>query len=149
MQSRVSMVALAADHAGFAFKETVKGQLTAEGIKVIDLGTHDEGRVDYPDFGARLAEAIRAGQAPVGIGICGSGIGISMALNRYKGIRAALCHDVTTAKLARLHNDANVLCLGARITGAATASDIVDAFLSTEFEGGRHQSRVEKLETIG
>lgn len=148
MQPLVSIVALAADHAGFALKEALKTHLAEEGVKVLDLGTHDEARVDYPDFAARLAEAVRAGQAPMGIAICGTGIGISIALNRHKGIRGALCHDVTTARLARLHNDANVLCLGARTTGQGTAADIVDAFLSAAFEGGRHAERVTKLETF-
>jgi ribose 5-phosphate isomerase B len=149
MPSTVSVIAVASDHAGFELKEAMKAHLAEEGIKVVDLGAYDQARVDYPDFGARLAEAVRAGQAPLGLAICGTGIGISIALNRHKGIRAALCHDVTSARLARGHNDANVLCLGARTTGAATAADIIDAFLEGAFEGGRHAARVEKLETLG
>jgi ribose 5-phosphate isomerase B len=101
--------------------------------------------VDYPDYGYKLAEAVTAGEADAGIAICGSGIGISIALNRYAGIRAALCHDVTSAQLSRQHNDANVLALGARLIGADVATACVDAFLATPFEGGRHAGRVEKL----
>jgi ribose 5-phosphate isomerase B len=119
------------------------------GHEVIDLGPDTDARVDYPDFGYKLAEAIRAGQAPLGIALCGSGIGISVAVNRYKDMRCALAHDVTTARLARSHNDANVLALGARLIGPDLAVECVNVFLSTPFEGGRHAGRVEKLGKCG
>lgn len=119
--------------------------LTAEGFEVIDLGTHSEDRVDYPDFGYKLADCLAAGEAQRGIAICGTGIGISIALNRRTHIRAALCHDVTTARLAREHNDANVLAMGGRVTGTEVALDCVKAFLSTPFGGDRHAARVAKL----
>lgn len=143
------LIAIASDHAGFQLKSQVAAHLKKLGLEVVDLGPVNEDRVDYPDFGFKLAEAIRDGQAPRGIAVCGSGIGISIALNRYKEVRAALCHDVTSAKLARLHNDANVLALGARLIGAEVALECVDAFLKTEFEGGRHAGRVEKLGKCG
>jgi ribose 5-phosphate isomerase B len=142
-------IALASDHAGFALKASLIAHLQAAGHDVLDLGPATADRVDYPDYGYKLAEAIVAGQADLGIGICGSGIGISIALNRYSGIRAALCHDVTSARLSRQHNDANVLVLGERLIGPAVAPECVDAFLTTAFEGGRHAGRVEKLGAKG
>lgn len=141
----VKKIAFSSDHAGYALKARLIEHVTAQGHQVIDLGPHSEDRVDYPDFGYKLAEAVTAGEADAGIAICGSGIGISIALNRYAGIRAALCHDVTSAQLSRQHNDANVLALGARLIGADVATACVDAFLATGFEGGRHAGRVEKL----
>lgn len=140
-------IALAADHAGFQLKSRLAAVLQAGGHEVLDLGTHSEDRVDYPDYGAALALAIADGQAEMGIGICGSGIGISIALNRHPAVRAALCHDVTSARLARSHNDANVLVLGSRLTGPEVAEDCLQVFLATPFEGGRHAGRVEKLGT--
>ncbi len=142
-------VAISSDHAGFQLKAAVVEHLKKAGHEVIDLGPFSEDRVDYPDFGFKLAEAIAAGQAPIGIAICGSGIGISIAVNRYKGMRCALAHDVTSARLSRLHNDANVIALGARLLGVETALDCVNVFLSTDFEGGRHAGRVEKLGKCG
>lgn len=142
-------IAISSDHAGFQLKAVVVEHLKKSGHEVIDLGPANEDRVDYPDFGFKLAEAIAAGQAPVGIAICGSGIGISIAVNRYKGMRCALAHDVTSARLARLHNDANVIALGARLLGVETALDCLNVFLSTDFEGGRHAGRVEKLGKCG
>lgn len=142
-------IAIASDHAGFQLKTRVIEFLQKAGLEVLDLGPENADRVDYPDFGYKLAEAIRDGKAPRGIAICGSGIGISIAVNRYKGLRAALAHDVTSAKLSRLHNDANVLALGARLIGEETALECVDVFLKTEFEGGRHEGRVEKLGKCG
>ena len=142
-------IAVAADHAGFQMKVLVAEHLKKQGYEVIDLGPPNEERVDYPDYGYKLAEAIRDGKAPRGIGICGSGIGIAIAMNRYKDVRAALAHDVTTARLARTHNDANVLALGARLLGNDLALECVNAFLSAEFEGGRHAGRVEKLGKCG
>lgn len=147
--SESKKIAIASDHAGFQLKTRVIEFLQKAGHDVLDLGPENADRVDYPDFGYKLAEAIRDGKAPRGIAICGSGIGISIAVNRYKGLRAALAHDVTSAKLSRLHNDANVLALGARLIGEETALECVDVFLKTEFEGGRHEGRVEKLGKCG
>ncbi|MBC9880610.1 ribose 5-phosphate isomerase B [Bradyrhizobium sp. INPA01-394B] len=136
-------VAIACDHGGFALKEALKAALPE--VSWLDLGTDGTGSVDYPDFANKLADAIKAGKAGRGILVCGSGIGISIAANRHPHIRCALVHDVTTARLCRQHNDANVLALGGRTTGEAVAKDCVDAFLNTAFEGGRHQKRIDKL----
>ncbi|MEZ0260484.1 MAG: ribose 5-phosphate isomerase B [Alphaproteobacteria bacterium] len=142
-------IVVASDHAGFQLKSAVVEHLKKAGHEVIDLGPFDEERVDYPDFGFKLSEAIRGGQAPIGIAICGSGIGISIAVNRYKDMRCALVNDVTSARLARTHNDANVLALGARLIGPDIALECINTFLATEFEGGRHAGRVEKLGKCG
>lgn len=139
------IIALAADHAGFGLKNSVATFLKSAGYEILDLGTYSDERVDYPDYGYSLAEAIATGKVKRGIAICGSGIGISIALNRNPAVRAALCHDVTSAELARAHNDANVLALGARLTGPEVAIECVETFLKTEFEGGRHAERVKKL----
>lgn len=138
-------IAIASDHAGFALKQYLVEYLTGRALKIEDLGPDDEASVDYPDFAKRVADAIEARRAEFGILICGTGIGISIAANRFRHIRAALCHDVTTARLCRAHNDANVLVLGGRLMGTMLAQDCVDAFLAGEFEGGRHARRVEKL----
>lgn len=138
-------VLLASDHAGFDLKRKVIAHLAARGVQVQDLGTHGEESVDYPDFALRLVEAMAGGEGDRGILVCGTGIGIAMAANRHPAIRAAVCHDVTSARLTRQHNDANVLALGARLIGDAAAMDCVDVFLSTDFEGGRHARRVEKM----
>lgn len=138
-------VALASDHGGFELKEQLKKELAAKGYKLLDLGTNSAESVDYPDFGKALAEAIATGKAQKGVGICGSGIGISIALNRRPGVRAAMCRDGLDARLSRQHNDANVLVLGGRTTGIEVAKDCLNAFLTTQFEGGRHTRRVEKL----
>ncbi len=138
-------IALASDHAGYALKTLLAEYVSSQGHAVLDLGTDSEDSVDYPDFGHALAKAIISGQAEKGIVICGSGIGISIAANRHHGVRAALCHNADTAALARQHNNANVLALGARVIDETDAKACVDAFLSTEFEGGRHEKRVEKL----
>lgn len=138
-------VAVASDHAGFALKEVLKQELADGGYTVLDLGTNNEESVDYPDFGAALAEAVADGRAGRGVAVCGSGIGISIAVNRHPGVRGALCHDSLGARMSRLHNDANVLVLGGRTTGVDVAKDCLQVFLSTEFEGGRHARRVEKL----
>lgn len=141
-------LAFAADHAGFELKGLLIAYARERGFDVLDLGTDSGARVDYPDFGAALAHAVLADKADFGIGICGSGIGISIALNRFGGIRAALCHSEEMARLARRHNDANVLCLGGRIINFEQAAACLDAFLDTAFEGGRHGDRVAKLETL-
>ena len=135
-------VALAADHAGYELKQQLAEELALLGYSALDLGTNGPESVDYPDYGKSLADALASGQAPRGVIVCGTGIGISISANRNPAVRAALCHDSTTA---RQHNDANVLAIGARITGLETAKDILRAFLETPFEGGRHARRVEKL----
>lgn len=139
------IVALASDHAGYPLKETLKTDVEALGYDVLDLGTGSEESVDYPDFGDAAARAILNGNAQRGIIVCGSGIGISIAANRHKGIRAALCHNALSATLSRQHNDANVLALGARLISEDDAKECVRQFLQTEFDGGRHTKRIEKL----
>lgn len=139
-------IALASDHAGFELKSLLVGELEAAGHQVLDLGTYGTDSVDYPDFGVALAQVMELGKADKGVLVCGSGIGISIAANRNPAVRAALCHDETTARLAREHNDANVLALGARTTGVEVAKECLKIFLATEFEGGeRHSRRVAKL----
>ena len=146
MPHQTETIAIAADHAGVDLKILLVKELTALGYSPLDLGTHSTESVDYPDFGHAVAKEIESGTAQRGIVICGSGIGISIAANRHKDIRAALCHSGLEARLARKHNDANVLALGARIIGLESAKDALRAFLSTDFEGGRHKRRVEKIE---
>lgn len=138
-------IVVGSDHAGFTLKETLKAALEGKGFEVLDVGTDSPESVDYPDFGHKLAAAIEGGAAARGVLVCGSGIGISMAANRHKGIRAANCTTPEMAKLARQHNDANVLALGERLVGEKVALECLDAFLDTAFEGGRHQARVEKI----
>lgn len=140
-------ISLSSDHAGVDLKDALVAWLKEEGHAVADLGTHGHESVDYPDFGARLARTIEAGDAERGIAVCGSGIGISIAVNRFAGCRCALVNEPLSAALARRHNDANVLALGGRLTGVDLAKACVNAFLSTEFEGGRHQRRVDQLTT--
>lgn len=138
-------IAIAGDHAGVAMKGVVKKELEDLGYDVLDLGTNGPESVDYPDFANALVGVLHDGKAERGVLVCGTGIGVSIAANRHREIRAALCHDAVTARLARQHNDANVLVLGARITGEEVAKDCVRVFMSTEFEGGRHARRVAKL----
>ena len=138
----------ASDHAGISLRRTLLSYVKGAGHEVIDLGTEEVGSVDYPDFGVKLAMALKQDNAGRGIAICGSGIGISIALNRFSWVRAALVSYPEAAELARQHNDANVLVLGERIIAAETAKASVQRFLSTEFEGGRHQRRVDKLSKI-
>ncbi len=139
-------IALGADHGGFQLKEKVKECLIENGYEILDLGSYSEESVDYPEYGRAVGEAVLDKSADFGIIICGTGIGISISANRLKGVRAALCTDSTMARLTREHNDANVLALGARITGDVLALDIVNTFLTTEFEGGRHARRIGKIE---
>lgn len=141
-------IAIASDHAGFELKSSIVKELKSE-FEFIDLGCNSsEISVDYPDFANKVAEKIIDKKADFGILVCGSGVGISIAANRHKQIRAALCHNQKIAKLSRMHNDANVLCLGARIIKEKSAIGIVKAFLTTKFEGGRHIKRVEKLGNV-
>ncbi len=139
------MVAVAADHGGYELKTVLLPELRALGFDVLDLGTNSLESVDYPDFAEKVAQAVETGKARFGLLICGTGIGMSIAANRHRKVRAALCYDVTTARLARQHNDANVMTLGGRMIGAETAKDCLKTFLSTPFEGGRHARRVAKL----
>src|ERR1700760_2276789 len=139
-------VAIAADHGGYELKAALLPELKALGFEVMDLGTHAADSVDYPNFANAVAEAIGSGRAQHGVVICGTGIGMSIAANRHRHIRCALAHDVTTAQLARQHNDANVLALGARVLGIETAKACLRTFFTTEFEGGgRHTRRVAQL----
>lgn len=140
-----SKLALACDHAGFTLKQAIHRQLASAGMEIVDCGTNGTESVDYPDYGHAAARAVLEGLADGGIIVCGSGIGISIAANRHNGIRAALCCTPEMAVLARQHNDANILALGARIIDEATAFECVDAFLTTAFEGGRHARRIAKL----
>jgi ribose 5-phosphate isomerase B len=138
-------IALASDHAGFTLKEAVKALMKTQGHETVDFGTNGELSVDYPDFGFPAAEAVAKGQCNLGIFVCGSGIGMSMLANKVTGVRAALCTSVTMAEMSRSHNNANVLILGQRITDRTTALEIVKVWLSTPFEGGRHQRRIDKI----
>ena len=141
----ISQVYIASDHAGYEAKMQVKSILDNMGVLVIDLGTDNaKNSVDYPDFAALVANSIKSNDE-FGVLICGSGIGISIAANRFSHIRCALGHNATIARLSREHNDANVLCFGARVVGAEIIKDMVEVFFTTEFSGGRHQKRVEKL----
>jgi len=138
-------IAIASDHAGYDLKSSLREALLDKGYDVLDLGTNSTDSVDYPDFGYALAQALADNRAQRGVLVCGSGIGISIAANRHANVRAALIHDALGAKMCRLHNDANVICFGGRMIGADTASDCLQVFLETEFEGGRHAGRVNKL----
>jgi ribose 5-phosphate isomerase B len=140
--------AIGSDHAGFSFKETIKKYLEDAGYAVDDQGTRSDDSVDYPDFGKAVGERVASKKADLGIAVCGSGIGISIAANKVPGIRAALAHNVVTAQLAREHNDANVLALGARIVTPAAALEMVQTFLDTTFAGGRRQRRLDKITAI-
>jgi len=137
---------IATDHAGYAVKAYVKDLLTDMGHEVIDLGPDNADRVDYPDFGVKCAKAVIDDPGSFGIVVCGTGIGISIAANKVPGIRAALCHDAYTAQMARAHNDANILAFGERVVGKGVIESILKAFCETEFEGGRHATRVGKIE---
>ncbi|MBK18327.1 MAG: ribose 5-phosphate isomerase B [Rhodospirillaceae bacterium] len=138
-------IAVGADHGGYEMKEELAKQLDGMGFKVLNLGTDSSDSVDYPDFALLVVKAIEDGNADQGVLVCGSGIGMSIAANRHKGIRAALCNDAISAELARQHNDANILVLGERLTEIVKAKQCVERFFSTDFEGGRHERRVKKL----
>lgn len=142
-------ISIGSDHAGFAYKEALKAMLQTDGHDVIDVGTHSDERADYPDYGVAAARLVADGTARFGVLVCGSGIGISIAANKVTGIRAANCVTVEMAALARQHNDANMVAVGQRLVSEDLAKDIVRTFLSTDFEGGRHTQRVEKIHTLG
>lgn len=149
MDQSVKTVYLSSDHAGVELRLAIGDHLMACGYQVKDLGPAVGDSVDYPDYGAKLAHAMREDPQARGVAVCGSGIGISIAANRFSWVRAALVGDATAARLCRQHNDANVIALGQRLTGVAVALDCVDSFMETEFEGGRHARRVAKLSEPG
>ncbi|MGA1861375.1 ribose 5-phosphate isomerase B [Deferribacter thermophilus] len=142
------IVALGSDHGGFRLKEEIKNFLVSRGYEVKDFGTKDETSVDYPDYAFQVVKAILNKEVEKGIIMCGTGIGISISANRFPGIRAALCWDSYTAKMSRLHNNSNLLALGGRIIGVELAKDIVETWLTTDFEGGRHERRINKLDEL-
>jgi len=141
-------VAVGNDHGGLALKETVISLLQELGHDVVDLGTNSGESCDYPDFAGKVAEGVGAGAYDRGVLICGTGIGMSIAANKVKGVRAALCNEIFSARMARAHNDANILCLGARVVGPGVAAEIVKAFFTTDYEAGRHARRVEKIHLL-
>lgn len=142
------IIAMANDHGGLALKKIVKEHLIERGYKVVDLGTHSEESVDYPIYGKACGEAVASGKADLGIVVCGTGIGISIAANKVKGIRCGLCTSVEMAELTKKHNNANMLALGGRTTDPELAVKITDAWLDTEFEGGRHKRRTDMLDEM-
>jgi len=146
--NRKDPVIIGCDHAAFTLKETVRVFLAGAGLEVEDAGTHSEDSVDYPDYGAKVAAGVSSGKFTRGILLCGSGIGMSMVANRFPGVRAALCNDLFSAVMCRKHNDANVLVLGGRVLGETLAIEIVKAWLETDFEGGRHQSRLDMFDKL-
>lgn len=141
-------IAIASDHGGFGLKESLKKHLEERGISAVDCGTTNEDSCDYPDFAEKACGLVQRGEADCAVLVCGTGIGMSISANKMTGIRAALCGDTFSARFTRAHNDANVLCLGARVVGPGLAEDILDAFLDGKFEGGRHQRRLDKIAAI-
>ncbi|MCP4674079.1 MAG: ribose 5-phosphate isomerase B [Deltaproteobacteria bacterium] len=139
-------LAMACDHGGFELKETLTKSLAFPETEIIDLGVHSTDSMDYPDKAHEIAETVLAGKADLGVLVCGTGIGVSIAVNRHPGIRAALCTDPFMARMSREHNNANILCLGGRVIGPSLAEDIVRAFLHGKFQGGRHARRIDKIE---
>jgi len=148
MVAAMTVIALGADHAGFRLKENLKNWLMERGHTVLDVGTHGEDSVDYPDYAAAVGEAVVTRQADRGVLVCGAGIGMAIAANKIPGIRAAACVEPYTARLSRAHNDTNVLALGARITAPEAATRILETWLGAVFEGGRHQRRLDKLAAV-
>jgi ribose 5-phosphate isomerase B len=142
------MIAVGSDHAGYALKEKIKKYLEESNISYKDFGTFSEESCDYPVFAEKVADSVANGESSKGILACGTGIGVSIAANKVKGIRAALCYEPSLAEMSRKHNDANVICLGGRITSLESAKTMVDVFLSTDFEGGRHEKRVKEIKDI-
>jgi len=141
-------IVTASDHGATDLRREVLEHIRQQGHEVEDLGTHEDASVDYPDFATLVVEKMRSGEADRGVLMCGTGLGISMSANRYKGIRAAPCHSEFEARMSRQHNDANILAMGGRVVGPGLAKSIFDAWMEAEFEGGRHQRRVEKIEAI-
>lgn len=145
MSEKPLIIATASDHAGFELRNALEDHLRGRGISVRSLGTERKERCDYPDYAEKVARAVAAGEVDLGLLVCGTGIGMSMAANKVHGVRAAVVSDTFSARATRAHNDCNVLCLGERVVGVGLAQDIVDAYLSASFEGGRHQGRVQKM----
>lgn len=141
-------IVIASDHAGFDLKECIVHYLRDKNVSVEDCGPHNSDSVDYPDYGIKIAKAVARKEAERGIIICGTGIGMSIVVNRFPGIRGTLCGDVYTAKLCREHNDSNILILGGRVVGQGLAQEIVQTWMATPFEGGRHQRRLDKIDQI-
>ena len=144
----IKRIVIGSDHAGFELKQKVKAHLESRGIEVIDVGTDAPESCNYTVYAHALCEAVTGGEAPLGILVCGTGIGMSMAANKHKGIRAAACENTFSARMTRMHNNANVLCLGERVVGYGLACDMVDLFIDTPFEGGRHQARVDDINAL-
>jgi ribose 5-phosphate isomerase B len=141
-------IAIAADHGGFELKEDIELFLKEIGYEPVDLGTHNNDSVDYPDFGIKVAETVSRGEISRGILICGTGIGMSIVVNKFPNVRGALCNDIYTARMGREHNDSNILILGGRVVGKGLAREMVRTWLSTKFEGGRHQKRLDKIKEL-
>lgn len=141
-------IALGADHGGFELKNEIRTHLESQGIEVLDLGTNSKDSVDYPKFGFLVGDAVTSGNADLGIVVCGTGLGISIAANKVSGIRAVVCTETYSARMAREHNNANILALGGRVTGVGLALDIVDIFLKTPFAGGRHARRIDLITSL-
>lgn len=141
-------IAVGCDHGGFDLKNAIADHLKQRGFEVVDYGIYENKSVDYPDIASKLCKGILEGEADLGILVCGTGIGMSIAANKFKGIRAAACSEHFSAKYTRLHNNSNVLCLGGRVIGIGTALELADLFVDTEFEGGRHQNRIDKIAKI-
>ena len=141
-------IAIGCDHGGLEHKNAIAEHLKERGFEVVDFGIYEQISVDYPDIAVKVTAAIKNGECERGILVCGTGIGMSLAANKVKGIRAAVCSDHFSAKYTRLHNDSNVLCLGGRVIGIGTALELADLFVDTEFEGGRHQKRIDKITAI-
>ena len=144
----VEKLAIASDHAGFELKESIVAFLRDKGVTLEDFGPNNSDRVDYPDYGISIAKAIQENKVDRGILICGTGVGMSIVVNRFPGIRGTLCADLYTTKMCREHNDSNILIMGGRVIGKGLAEEIVSMWLDTPFEGGRHQKRLDKIEDI-
>ena len=145
---KIDKIALGSDHAGYSLKEKIKAHLLSRGSEVLDMGTDEAVSCNYTRFAHKVCEAVTGGEAPLGILVCGTGIGMSMAANKHAGIRAACCENTFSARMTRMHNDANVLCVGERVIGYGLACDMVDLFIDTPFEGGRHQARVDDINAL-
>ena len=141
-------IAIGCDHGGLEHKNAIASYLNEKGFETVDFGIYEQKAVDYPDIAVKVCESITSNECELGILVCGTGIGMSMAANKVKGIRAAACSDHFSAKFTRLHNNANILCLGGRVIGVGTAIELADLFVNTEFEGGRHQLRIDKVMAI-
>lgn len=141
-------IAIACDHGGFRLKNVLIENMKAQGVEVVDFGTYSEESCDYPDYASKAAKAVANGECDRGVVVCGTGIGVSITANKVKGIRCALCHDVFSAKATRAHNDANMIAMGQRVIGEGLAVEILNAWLHTEFEGGRHIKRIEKMKAL-